>query len=383
MPGPKIPVGPDQITDSWLTQALRRGGTLSHATVSGHSAEPLKVGIGSATIVRVTLEYDAWEEGAPPSLVAKFRSPRETAEDNETATFLREPEFYRHFGAGPEIPVPICYHAEAGELPGAFVLLLEDMSDCRVGTLDGRPEDIELAVGHLALFHARWWNSGVTRDTPWLRHVLEPGRGQSMTQVWNQLRRALLRVRRTFGKRLPQTCDAAAERLLSHNLVSSVHAPLTLIHGDYHPAQMFFPLDEPVDRPVDRPVNGPAESAGRFAVIDWEAVHVGNGGEDLARIIALGLTTEQREHGEERLVRLYHEILREHGVTGYGLDRCWLDFRRGLLYSVILNVISGAGIDPSLFQEAREDVVEFIVEIIFGRLEAALIAHDILELLPP
>ena len=177
--------------------------------------------------------------------------------------------------------------------------------------------------------------------------------------------------------------DAAAERLLSHNLVSSVHAPLTLIHGDYHPAQMFFPLDEPVDRPVDRPVNGPAESAGRFAVIDWEAVHVGNGGEDLARIIALGLTTEQREHGEERLVRLYHEILREHGVTGYGLDRCWLDFRRGLLYSVILNVISGAGIDPSLFQEAREDVVEFIVEIIFGRLEAALIAHDILELLPP
>ena len=59
--------------------------------MSGHSAEPLKVGIGSATIVRVTLEYDAWEEGAPRSLVAKFRSPRETAEaENQGAdAFLR------------------------------------------------------------------------------------------------------------------------------------------------------------------------------------------------------------------------------------------------------------------------------------------------------
>ncbi len=44
--------------------------------------------------------------------------------------------------------------------------------------------------------------------------------------------------------------------------------------------------------------------------------------EDLGRIITLGLTSEQREDHEDRLVQLYHATIKNQGVTEYDLDRC-------------------------------------------------------------
>lgn len=372
MTSAKIPKGPDELTNSWLTEALRQGGTVIRAAVSAHSIEPVAVRIiGGATVARVTLDYDVREDGAPRCLVAKFARTRGMAQSMEVLeppTGVVEASFYRHLGADPGIPVPGCYYAEADAQSGAFVLLLEDMSDCRVGFFDGRPEDVELAVRHLAAFHARWWNSELLGGMPWLLplHSETPGAKQVRSLFRGELAAALPRLREVFGQRLPETVDAIAERLGNHDDAGLADGPLTLVHGDYHPAQMFFP----------------SERAGRFAVFDWEVAHIGHGGEDLARIIALGLTTEQRKDCEDRLVQLYHAVLSEHGVTGYELERCWLDFRRGLLYSVMLNAIAGAHIGASISEEAGADAVDFFVDILFGRLDAALRAHDVLDLLP-
>lgn len=48
---------------------------------------------------------------------------------------------------------------------------------------------------------------------------------------------------------------------------------------------------------------------------------------------------------------------------------------------MLSNVVPTASVNSQLFEEASTDVVEGIVELCFGRLEAALKAHDVLELL--
>jgi hypothetical protein len=372
-----IPTSPDQITDCWLSEVLRDGGTLRNATVTGHATEPVRVEVGAATLMRLILDYDVFEDGAPRSMVAKLPSKREiTSFQVEWAGPLREVRFYQYLGTDPGIPIPRCYHAEIDERSGAFVLLLEDLSDCRVGTLDGQPDDADLAVRHLAKFHARWWNSERLRDMRWFRRFpdpLAPSVDPTITQLRDLLGSAFLRVVEAFGKRLPQAVGVVAEwllaggaeRLLNPDDTELHRGALTLVHGDYHPAQIFFP----------------AEGGGRFAVFDWESVHVANGGQDLARMIVYGLTIEQREDWEDRFVQLYHATLVSHGVIDYELDFCWLDVRRGLLYSVMANLPRASLMTPQMFEEAPADVVDWVVELYFGRLDAALRTHNVLDLL--
>ena len=70
-----IPEGPGQLTDEWLTDALRGSGALDAASVSGHTWELVEMQGAAATVARVTLDYDAAEDGEPRSLVAKFATP--------------------------------------------------------------------------------------------------------------------------------------------------------------------------------------------------------------------------------------------------------------------------------------------------------------------
>jgi hypothetical protein len=44
-------------------------------------------------------------------------------------------------------------------------------------------------------------------------------------------------------------------------------------------------------------------------------------------------TALRRAH-EGRLLRRYHETLTGLGVTGYGFEACWLDYRRATLFSL-------------------------------------------------
>ncbi len=367
-----IPEGPDQLTDRWLTDALRRAGALDAASVSGHSCELVEMQGAAATVVRVTLDYDAVEDGAPRSLVAKFATPHAPIREvmHGFGLYLSEVEFYRQLGADPGIPTPRCFHADIDPGSGVFVLLLEDMVDCRVGDgLFSPVEDVERAVRHLAPFHARWWNSEQLRDLSWLAYP-----GTSAFDVFSRLARgalagALPRAREIFGDGFPPSLAVLTERLVANYerlAAEAADGPLALVHGDFHPGQIFFPTD----------------GGGRFAVFDWQTVRIGGGGNDLARIVTMGMPPQERRSCDGRLVELYHSLLLEHGVTDYDLDHCWLDFRRGLLGSVAVNVIAGAAADLTLFEEREAETGVSVGEVLFGWLDAALTDYDVLELLP-
>ena len=74
MPEIKIPKNPGEITNNWLTEALRESGRLKDANIVNHAIKSLEIGIGSANIVRIILEYNSPVESTLSSVIAKFVS---------------------------------------------------------------------------------------------------------------------------------------------------------------------------------------------------------------------------------------------------------------------------------------------------------------------
>ena len=364
-----IPASPEQVTDEWLTSALRGDGALRRASVTAHTMELPEPQGAAAVVARFGLDYDVVEEDAPRSLVAKFASPHGPirALMHGFGGYLREVEFYRQFGADPGIPTPRCFHADIDPASGVFVLVLEDMSRSRI--MDGisaSVEDAEAAVRHLAPFHARWWNHPRLRELEFLRYPGSPADAAFMALGRGALGAALPAVKEQLGSALPATIVTVAERVLANfdalmeNRRRLVQDGVTLVHGDYHPGQMFFE----------------SHQGGRFAVFDWQTVNAGNGGDDLARIIATGLTAEQQDAVGQRLIELYRSLLVEHGVAGFTAEQCRERFKLGLVTSAVINVIAWPSIDPALIAEAEAVSGRNLLDAMFGWLAAALEAYD-------
>jgi aminoglycoside/choline kinase family phosphotransferase len=369
-----IPESPEQVSNEWLTSALRQDGAISRAAVTAHTGELVEMQGAAAVVARLELDYDLAEAGAPRSVVAKFATPHEPirALMHGFGGYRREVEFYRQFGPEPGIPIPHCLHADIDLASGMFVLLLEDMSDSRVPDMAAPSvDDVEVAVRHLAPFHARWWNHPRLRELEFLRYPGSPANEVFLAQGRAAFEMALPAAREQFGSEFPATLVTVAEYLLANfdtvlETRQQDQGSTTLVHGDYHPGQLFYE----------------SERGGRFAVFDWQTVGAGSGGDDLARIIVTGLTSEQREASDGRLIELYHSLLVEHGVTGYDIERCRDDFRLGLLTTLVINTIAAPNIDPALIEEAEERAEISAGEALFVRLAAAVDAHDVLEVIP-
>ncbi|MGD8764260.1 MAG: DUF1679 domain-containing protein [Desulfobacteraceae bacterium] len=360
----KIPKSPNEITNEWLTDIQRVSGRLEDAIVVNHSIKPLAIGIGSANIVRIILEYDYPEDSALSPMIAKFVSIHKKPHADELRDFSdREVVFYQHLGSNPGISIPQFLYAEIDEQSGDYLVLMEDMSKCRVGDLSGKLEDVEVAIKHLARFHAKWWNCDQLNKMPW--GILFSSESEKNEGLFKTFIDSLLHVKEIYGNKIPETFWLVANLLQNVEVSIFTGDSLTLVHGDYHPGNIFFQ----------------SNNEGRFAVFDWEAVHNGCAGEDLARIITLGLTQEQRELYQDSLVKLYHNTLLEHVEIDYSLDQCWDNIRRGLLYSVLSNTISAARQKSERIEQLDDDGIKFILDIYFGRIDGALRSVKTLQLL--
>jgi hypothetical protein len=375
MTGRSIPVGPDSLSDEWLDRALRGSGALGAARVVGHRAELSETQGAAGVVARLELEYDDSTPDAPRSLVAKFASPYEPIRRlmHAFGGYAREVEFYRNFGADPGIPTPRCYHADIERDTGVFVLLLEDMGDARV--TDGfvtSIEDVDLAVRHLAPFHARWWNHSRLRELEFLHYPGSTADATFMALAKAALAGALPAAKARFGPDFPATLATVVEGLLA-NFDEAMEArrelsrdTLTLVHGDFHPGQIFYP----------------SERGGRFAVFDWQTVGAGSGCDDLARIISTSLPPEERRLCDARLIDMYHRLLGEGGVAGYDIERCREDFRMGLITTAAMNIIASVSIDPAIVAEFEAASGLKMTDAMFGWSASAIEDYGVPDQLP-
>ena len=306
---------------------------------------------------------------APSSLVAKVAPPYEEIRQQMHALGLyeREVRFYQNFGEGSGISVPQCYFADVNVETGDFLLLLEDLSACREGDFwESNIEDVQQAIDGLAGMHARWWCSPKLREeASWLRQHDDVDYNQTLLGA--VLRGVLPQVEAKFSEHfdgyLRDVGRKLADRWESFVAYREGEA-FSLVHGDFHPKQLFFA----------------SERGGRFAVFDWQSVCAGPPAWDLSRILLMGLRPDaMREHLPDLLQRYRQGLLRE-GVE-YPQETLELEVRKGLLMTLFITAFATATSDMSILEDAATSRGVDCMDRVFGDLSRALQDNRVHELL--
>ncbi len=360
--------GPEALTAEWLTQALRKTGTIGNETsvASFHFLNPEDERGVAGQHARLGLDYDPVEDNAPHSVFAKFAmaDPEVRKGAHEYKIFLREIKFYQELAGQVPLRTPRCYYSDLDMATGEFVLLLEDMSDWESGSFVAgcSAREAQSVVGELARPHAAWW------ERPQLK-TLDYAEADPVNFEW--FRTTFLQHWQPFLERRGESLSAelieVSERVARHipEVLTHLHhtRPRTLIHYDCHLDNLFFRTT--------------AEGHVAVAVIDWQLYFIGRGAYDVAYFLAGNLEPDTRRSCELPLLQTYHELLHEQGVKGYSFTTCLEDYRMFLLEGLFRMVFNAVFLNLSPEQKRVH------LEVYAVRFLQAVQDHDSVALLPP
>ncbi len=361
-----VPATPETISAEWLTRTLQRsfpGITVRDVKgMGGHS--------GTTARARLALEYGGRTTGAEAPPATMFVKLMPTNFDGELFAKLmnlgsNEVRFYA--GLRDEVPLrtPICYGTALDERSGRFVILLEDLArnGCHF-TNASHPFDLDRMrnlTTSLAAMHARFWDSPrFSSDLSWVRTLAPRGRQRRLAKFVIQLgiRRALQRHGDLFPGEITSFAHAMRDSLDPLYDAWS-RGPLTLVHGDTHAGNLFFPPD--------------GKTVG---FLDWQVVGRGHGIREIAYTMCNSFAGELRRRHEREIVELYVDALARGGVSGFGFDRAWETYRLYAAYawiSIVVTLASGTMQPSKIVVPALERVNRAVLDLdTRGALEAAL-----------
>lgn len=324
-----FPIHPDEVTSEWLGEAL--GGR-----VASFAIETLGEGAGMIGMSRrISVTYEAGSHG-PESVIAKF--PTDTEGNRVVADtfdmYGREVRFYQRLASATPARSPLPYFAAMKEENSDFVLLLEDMSSCRVGDqLAGSGlEDAHHAIDEMAKLHATWWGKTDEPDLAWIPVHDNPTQVAGMSGGFAAGWPVFLDL---FGDVLPagQTERYAPIGPKTGGCLKEMCAGvLTVAHGDFRLDNMFFD------------VGGDPEAV---ALFDWQGISRSCGPQDLGYFMSQSLRSEVRRTHQDALVERYWRALGDRGVSDYSLEQCWRDYRWSVLYLFTFAVVIAGTLDHS------------------------------------
>jgi hypothetical protein len=331
-----VPRRPEEITPSWLSEALTGCGVANGARIVSVKAQSIGAGAGLfGQLARLHVTYDGGSNGAPRTLIAKMPTthPGNREIGNLFQFYEREARFYEEVAPGLEIRVPVCYFGVMDVAADDHVLLMEDLA---TGATPGDEvagctlKQAETAIEALARHHAPWWDHPRLDDLDWMPLVNAPvhqSAQQSYQEAWGP-------YCELFGGDLTPYQLAAGERMRDKVIDLLNHyepAPRTIMHGDYRLDNLFFDH----------------EDGSSVAAIDWQISSRGRGVFDVAYFIASSLEPDVRKAHELRLLRLWHDIIVDGGAKGYSLDEALYDYRKAVLYCNVYTVIGVGSMDAA------------------------------------
>lgn len=319
---------PDDVTPAWLTEALRRAGTLTSASVVDIAAK--RVGNGMlGDSIQFRLTYDRDEDGAPASVVGKFASSDPVSKQTGASVglYAKEVNFYRSFRDTVDIRSPRPYLAEIDPATSDFTLILEDMAPARGGDQIAGCDlaDAERAMDQAAALHGPRWGDPALLDIPWM--VPKPELGVYLVQGFPGF---IAAFRERYDDMLEP--EYMAECLRFAELVPAYFTPRAVPHAPQH-----------TDFRLDNMLFDAAGGGDPLAVLDWQSIGIGFGMLDVAYFIGAGLLADARRAHESALVERYMERLRGYGVVDYAWNDAWRDYRVGILQGVFTSIFASVG----------------------------------------
>jgi hypothetical protein len=352
--------GPEGITVGWLTDVLRAAasgaGSGAGADLEIEAVEVSRVGTGQmGSCYRVGITYARGT--GPDRLVVKLPADDPDVRARASLTYRAEVGFYRELAGRLPVSVPRCWLAEVDDDATSFTLVLEDLAPAAVGDqLAGcSPDQVRQAAVVLAGLHGGSWEDPRITGLDWLI--------SSMGSFAELMQPMLADMVEGFLARRELTPDA--ERVFRAFAsafpawISDDSRPTALVHGDYRLDNLLF---DPTS--AERPV----------AAVDWQSLSAGAPLRDLGYLVSTSLDPGVRAAHERDIVAGYHEALVGHGVSGYGVDTCWEDYRHGLFQGPLICLMGEA-----VAAETPRGLEMFTV--MAERSAAAIVGLDALDLI--
>lgn len=335
----EIPTGPGALTAVWLTNALRKSGTIHQANVTTFTIDMLSDDQGiTGQLARVSLTYDKQEAGAPQSLIAKFPATDAAARNTFRGHYIREVRFYEELAPKTKLRTPRCYYSSLDVDTLAYVLLLEDLSPARSGdwVAGCTLAEAERAVRQIAEFHATWWNSPELEKMTWLPQPSLDNFAQSQERYQRKWQPFLDKM---AGK-IPDALLAVGERVGEQYITimqKLQERPQTVVHNDYQLGNLFSDV---------------SDSGTSLIVLDWQTLAISLGVFDVACFLGGNIAPHERRAKEMEFLKLYHAILVDNGVQNYAFEQCFEHYRLSMLRLLIRYVLVVGGDFLSPEQEA-------------------------------
>lgn len=273
-------------------------GSCSHVWLEvTYAAEGAGSGLPTRLFVKTQLDS---VKALPPEMAVSLQEGGRT-----TVLFRNETGFFRDLAPQLDVEMPRMLAATA--LPGRqamFVLLGEDLTHRGATFVDPvepvSVERVRAVLLVLAGMHATYWGSALLQsgDLPWLESPLQG-------QTHENLQGEAFDVIRLFLQ-LPEKAAALQRAGLSVDTLEQAfwllqdrvaEPPLTLLHGDPHPGNVYFLPD------------------GSAGLIDWQLVRKGSWVHDVAYCIVGALAPDDRRAHERELLAGYLAQLAAAGVT--------------------------------------------------------------------
>ncbi|MFT5389858.1 MAG: hypothetical protein ACI8PT_000038 [Gammaproteobacteria bacterium] len=364
----EFPLGRDEISAAWVNRCLTRKGVVDENTLRDVHIEEISERGQTADVFTLRLEYDTdaplpSEPTRPSSLFVKMspRDDRHRLQVHDLGLYARELSFFRDYGHDPGIAIPTVHFANINPDTGRFLLLMENLNAThrQGGMWNANLGDVEAAVEALAGFHAHWWQHARVLTSRWL--APNDAIGHFEDEVTPMLPTLSNLLRRKFGADYTDYLRFVVENLGTgwHRLLepSPVHGQ-TLLHGDYHPKELFF-------SPVSQNDTGNDIGSGAAPVVatDWQACCRGAPGIDLHRVLLAGLEAAQLRDNQARLERRYCDLMNEYGVN-LDVEAVRQDTRQCMLLAVRNWLFSVAFTDTDVLEKSASDAgVDFRTRI--------------------
>ncbi|SRR5579875_479185 len=307
-----IPADWHDVTPAWMTAALSGhypGISVKHVTLVSEDN-------GTNRRARFRLVYD--EHHGPEIVFVK-------AEGNFRDTHARNGNLFNEpdlMASGAQLPVdhPLVYRVLIDRPSLDYVIVMEDVTergaDPRDATRPMTVDQVTNGLTGLARLHSQYWGlSEVTHpELAWVQ-TWRPTEGFAVglrTRVPTGLERAADCLPRQIARMHP---DAIVDTWARY--VSSVgQDPLTLLHADAHIGNTYVLPDDNV------------------GFLDWQVTRRGNWSQDVGYFLISALTTEDRRHYEDDLIKGYCEALGIAREQRPSAEEAWLRYRASPAYGL-------------------------------------------------
>mmetsp|Transcript_4483 Transcript_4483/g.7330 ORF Transcript_4483/g.7330 Transcript_4483/m.7330 type:complete len:446 (+) Transcript_4483:69-1406(+) len=265
----------------------------------------------------------------------------------------REALLYKELGHSFSVGLPHVVFAEGDMATGSKYLIMEDLSDAvQTGYFFGpgsplnwnkdlhaqmnRIPDATLeeilteAMKVAGQFHGIFWMQETLLEKSWL-HGVEWMRGENEeswkagqlvgSSAWEKTKSKISKASETgytvrwsdYTVSLLEASIGKSSWLEDQARIQNV--PWTLVHGDFHPANMMWRPSAVASASASADVAPAGQGKQRLVLLDWEAAGVGNGAQDIGQYFISHMAPAQREEHEMKMLRVYYDTLIAHKTS--------------------------------------------------------------------